>query len=81
MQSTDSPSPRSRTKLPTPAALNSRRRPGKTRASAGVTLRSWTVPSPGVTKTPTPFGSERSLPSETGVEHPVLEISDEHALA
>ena len=24
---------------------------------------------------------ERSLPSEKGVDHPVLEISDEHALA
>ncbi len=46
-----------------PAALKARCRPGKTRASRGVIARSWTVPSPGATKTPTPLGSLRSLPS------------------
>ncbi len=41
-----------------------RRRPGNTRGSSGVTISSSTCPLPGVTNTPTPFGSWRSKPSD-----------------
>ena len=41
-----------------------RRKPGNTRGSSGVTISSSTTPLPGVTNTPTPFGSWRSKPSD-----------------
>ena len=39
-------------------------RPGKTRGSDGVITSSSATPLPGFTKTPTPFGSKRSEPSD-----------------